>query len=323
MAEYIKKYFSVLLCMLMLWGCLGCAAATKAEDTTKSAGALTKDMGNMPTKNALKYTIKLNSGYSMPVLGLGTWTLRDETCEAAVYTAIKCGYRLIDTARYYGNEEAVGRGIKKAINEGIIKREDLFVTSKIMPGDYTRPDKAIDDSLAALGLSYIDLMLIHQPGSNDEGVYKALERGVHSGKLHSIGISNYYTPEAFERINKIAEIIPAVVQNENHPYYQNTMLQDYLRRYGTVVESWYPFGGRGNTDKVLKNDTIAAIADHHGKTPAQIVLRWQIQAGYIVIPGSSNPAHIAENANVFDFELTADEMQSMKKLDKQARFENW
>ena len=101
------------------------------------------------------------------------------------------------------------------------------------------------------------------------------------------------------------------------------MLQDYLRRYGTVVESWYPFGGRGNTDKVLKNDTIAAIADHHGKTPAQIVLRWQIQAGYIVIPGSSNPAHIAENANVFDFELTADEMQSMKKLDKQARFENW
>ena len=192
-----------------------------------------------------------------------------------------------------------------------------------MPGDYTRPDKAIDDSLAALGLSYIDLMLIHQPGSNDEEVYKALERGVHSGKLHSIGISNYYTPEAFERINKIAEIVPAVVQNENHPYYQNTMLQDYLRRYGTVVESWYPFGGRGNTDKVLKNDTIAAIADHHGKTPAQIVLRWQIQAGYIVIPGSSNPAHIAENANVFDFELTADEMQSMKKLDKQARFENW
>ncbi len=166
-------------------------------------------------------------------------------------------------------------------------------------------------------------MLIHQPGSNDEGVYKALERGVHSGKLHSIGISNYYTPEAFERINKIAEIVPAVVQNENHPYYQNTMLQDYLRRYGTVVESWYPFGGRGNTDKVLKNDTIVAIADHHGKTPAQIVLRWQIQAGYIVIPGSSNPAHIAENANVFDFELTADEMQSMKKLDKQARFENW
>ncbi|MBP3231584.1 MAG: aldo/keto reductase [Anaerovibrio sp.] len=323
MAVYIKKYISALLCTLMLWGCLGCAAATKAEDTTKSAGALTRDMGNMPTKNALKYTIKLNSGYSMPVLGLGTWTLRDETCEAAVYTAIKCGYRLIDTARYYGNEEAVGRGIKKAINEGIIKREDLFVTSKIMPGDYTRPDKAIDDSLAALGLSYIDLMLIHQPGSNDEGVYKALERGVHSGKLHSIGISNYYTPEAFERINKIAEIIPAVVQNENHPYYQNTVLQDYLRRYGTVVESWYPFGGRGNTDKVLKNDTIAAIADHHGKTPAQIVLRWQIQAGYIVIPGSSNSAHIAENVNVFDFELTADEMQSMKKLDKQARFENW
>lgn len=323
MAVYIKKYISALLCTLMLWGCLGCAAATKAEDTTKSDDAFTRDMGNMPTKNALKYTIKLNSGYSMPVLGLGTWTLRDETCEAAVYTAIKCGYRLIDTARYYGNEEAVGRGIKKAINEGIIKREDLFVTSKIMPGDYTRPDKAIDDSLAALGLSYIDLMLIHQPGSNDEGVYKALERGVHSGKLHSIGISNYYTPEAFERINKIAEIVPAVVQNENHPYYQNTMLQDYLRRYGTVVESWYPFGGRGNTDKVLKNDTIAAIADRHGKTPAQIVLRWQIQAGYIVIPGSSNPAHIAENANVFDFELTADEMQSMKKLDKQARFENW
>ena len=286
-----------------------------------SSGSNSNDTGEI--KNFNVPSVTLNNGYKMPVLGLGTWTQNNSTAENSVYVAIKEGYRLIDTARYYGNESGVGKGIKRAIDEGIIKRNEIFVTTKIMPGNYSNPDSAIDDSLNSLGLEYIDLMLIHQPGYNDENVYKALENGVKSGKLKSIGISNYYTPEDFERINKISEITPAVVQNENHIYYQNTDLQKYLERYGTVVESWYPFGGRGNTQEVFNNETITKIAKSHGKTSAQIILRWQIQAGYVVIPGSQNPSHIAENFDIFDFELTQNEMKEISNLNQNRRFENW
>ncbi|MBQ3585516.1 MAG: aldo/keto reductase [Synergistaceae bacterium] len=267
--------------------------------------------------------VTLNSGYRMPVLGLGTWTQDDSTAEESVYTAIREGYRLIDTARYYGNESGVGKGVRRAISEGIITREDIFITTKIMPGNYTDPDSAIDASNSALGLGYIDLMLIHQPGYNDEGVYSALERGVKAGKIRSIGISNYYTPSDFERITRNATIIPAVVQNENHIYYQNTELQKYLERYGTVIESWYPFGGRGNTQELFGNDSIKQIAESHGKTPAQVILRWHIQAGYVTIPGSKNPEHIRENINIFDFTLTNEEMNTISTLDLHQRFEMW
>ena len=267
--------------------------------------------------------VTLNSGYKMPVLGLGTWTQDESTAEESVYTAIREGYRLIDTARYYGNESGVGKGVRRAISEGIITREDIFITTKIMPGNYTDPDSAIDASNSALGLEYIDLMLIHQPGYNDEGVYSALERGVKAGKIRSIGISNYYTPSDFERITRNATIIPAVVQNENHIYYQNTELQKYLERYGTVIESWYPFGGRGNTQELFGNESIKRIAESHGKTPAQVILRWHIQAGYITIPGSKNPEHIRENINIFDFTLTNEEMNTISTLDLHQRFEMW
>lgn len=267
--------------------------------------------------------VTLNNGYKMPVIGLGTWTQNNSTAENSVYLAIKEGYRLIDTAQYYGNEKGVGKGVRRAINEGLINREDVFITTKIMPGNYKNPDAAIEASNNALGLEYIDLMLIHQPGYNDEEVYKALERGVKKGILKSIGISNYYTPEDFERINKIAEIVPAVVQNENHIYYQNSDLQKYLERYKTVIESWYPFGGRGNTHEILNNEVINEIAKSHNKTSAQIILRWQIQSGYIVIPGSKNPQHIAENFDIFDFVLTENEMNEISKLNQNRRFENW
>lgn len=266
---------------------------------------------------------KLNSGYKMPRLGLGTWTLDDSQAEICTLHALKTGYRLIDTARYYGNEKGVGAGVRAAINEGFIKREEIFVTSKIMPGNYNQPDAAIENSLQALNIGYVDLMLIHQPGYNDEKVYKALERGVKAGKIRSIGISNYYTPADFERINKIAEIVPAVVQNENHPLYQNSKLQDYLKKYGTVIESWYPFGGRGNTQKIFGNSTIIELSKIYKKTPAQIVIRWHLQAGYIVIPGSKNLQHIEENFNVFDFEISADDMKKIAALNKNRRFENW
>lgn len=268
-------------------------------------------------------TVKLNSGYEMPILGLGTWTLSNEEAENSVYHALKDGFRLIDTARYYQCETGVGKGIKKAVEEGIVKREDVFVTSKIMPSDYERAAQGINDSLRDLGLDYIDLMLIHQPGNNDEAVYKAMEQAVRDGKVRSIGISNYYTPEAFCEVMSYAQIPPAVIQNENHIYYQNTALQEYVRKYGVVVESWYPFGGRGHTSENFNNETITAIAKSHGKTSAQVILRWHLQAGYIAIPGSSNPDHIAENYRIFDFELTDDEMRQIAAENKNQRYENW
>ena len=267
--------------------------------------------------------VTLNSGYTMPVIGLGTWTLSDDQAEASVYAALKTGMRLIDTARYYGNETGVGCGIRRAIDDGIVTRDEIFVTSKIMPGDYDHAAQGINNSLRDLGLDYVDLMLIHQPGWNDEAVYRAMEQAVRDGRVRSIGISNYYTPEAVDEILSFAVITPAVIQNENHLYYQNKALQEYVQQYGIVVESWYPFGGRGHTREHFTNETVMRIAGAHKKTPAQVILRWQIQDGYITIPGSSDPDHIAENYNVFDFELTSQEMMEIRDLDRQARYESW
>lgn len=267
-------------------------------------------------------TVLLNSGYEMPILGLGTWTQDDDTAENSVYEALKDGYRLIDTAQYYGNETGVGKGIQKAIDDGIVTREEVFVTTKVMPSNYDRAYKSIDDSLERLGLDYIDLMLIHQSGSNDTEVYKALCQGVKDGKLRSIGISNYYTLDEYERVTSGGEIKPAVVQNENHPFYQNTEFQKDIAKYGTVVESWYPFGGRGHTQDLFGNETITDIAKAHSKTSAQIILRWHLQAGYVTIPGSQNPDHIHENYSIFDFELTDAEMQRMAELHTGQRYEN-
>ena len=268
-------------------------------------------------------TVLLNSGYEMPIIGLGTWTQDDATAENSVYEALKDGYRLIDTAQYYGNETGVGKGIQRAIDEGIVTREEVFVTTKVMPSNYERAYSSIDDSLGRLGLDYIDLMLIHQSGSNDTEVYKALCQGVRDGKLRSIGISNYYTLEEYERVTSGGEIKPAVVQNENHPFYQDTEFQKDIAKYGTVVESWYPLGGRGHTGDLFGNDTIMDIAEAHGKTSAQIIIRWHLQAGYITIPGSQNPDHILENYSIFDFELSDAEMQRMAELHTGQRYENW
>ena len=268
-------------------------------------------------------TVLLNSGYEMPIIGLGTWTQDDDTAESSVYEALKDGYRLIDTAQYYGNETGVSKGIQRAIDEGIVTRDEVFVTTKVMPSNYDRAYSSIDDSLDRLGLDYIDLMLIHQSGSNDTEVYKALCQGVKDGKLRSIGITNYYTLEEYERVTSGGEIKPAVVQNENHPFYQNTEFQKDIAKYGTVVESWYPFGGRGHTQDLFGNETIMDIAEAHGKTSAQIILRWHLQAGYITIPGSQNPDHILENYSIFDFELTDAEMQRMAELHTGQRYENW
>lgn len=270
-----------------------------------------------------KGTVKLNSGYEMPIIGLGTWTLSDEEAEESVYQALKVGMRLIDTARYYGNEVGVGRGLQKAIDEGIVTREDVFVTSKIYGGDYERAKGIIDDAIKDLNVDYIDLLLIHQPSADDEGVYKAMEEAVADGRLRSIGISNYYTKEQVDEVLSFANITPAVIQNENHIYYQNKDLQEYVKQYGIVIESWYPFGGRGHTAENFNNETITKIADEHDVTSAQVILRWHIQDGYIAIPGSSNAEHIAENYDLFDFELSEEEMRKIEAINEQRRYENW
>ena len=266
--------------------------------------------------------VKLNSGYEMPTLGLGTWTLTGETCENAVYAAFKTGYRLIDTARYYGNEKEVGNAIRRAIADGICKREEVFITTKLVPWSNT-PDADIDDSLKNLGVSYIDLVLLHQHGGNDDAVYKAMCRAVKAGKIRSIGISNFYTEKSVSLFIKDFDIPPAVVQNENHLFYQNNALRNWAVKQDIYIESYYPFGGRGHTKEHLQSQTVLDIAKSHGKTAAQIIVRWHIQAGFITIPGSSNSAHIAENFDVWDFELTESEMKSLFALDTGRRYENW
>ena len=267
-------------------------------------------------------SVRLNSGYEMPVVGLGTWTLHGTTAENAVYAALKSGYRLIDAAKYYGNESDVGRGIKKAVADGICSREDIFITTKLVPWSNS-PDSDIDDSLKKLGVKYIDLVLLHQHGSNDDSVYRAMCRAVKAGKVRSIGISNFYTEKTVSYFIKGFDIPPAVVQNENHIFYQNNTLREWASGQGIYIESWYPFGGRGHVKEHLQNPTVLSIAKAHGKSAAQVIVRWHVQAGYITVPGSSNPDHIAENIDIWDFELSENEMQQLKKLDKGARYENW
>lgn len=270
-----------------------------------------------------KKTVALNDGNEMPIIGLGTWTLSDEEAENCVYHALKCGMRLIDTARYYQCEVGVGKGIKKAISEGFVTRREIFVTSKIMPSDYSRASQGINDSLRDLGLDYVDLMLIHQPGYNDEAVYRAIEQAVYDGKVKSVGISNYYTKRALDKVLSYAKIPPAVIQNENHIYYQNTELQQYASSLGIVIESWYPFGGRGHTMENFNHPTVKELAEKYEKSSAQIILRWQLQAGYVAIPGSSNPDHIAENYDIFGFALTDAEMARISAINTGERYENW
>lgn len=302
---------------------------TPQEDSSSAesgdAGQPTEDFADMNTEFDLeKGTVRLNNGIEMPILGIGTFRLSDEQAENSVYWALRDGYRLIDTARIYGNEVGVGRGIQRAINEGFVTREEIFVTTKMWTDDYDDGDSAIENSLNRLGLDYIDLMILHHsaPGSDVEA-YQAMERAVEDGKLRSIGLSNYYTPEDFDRLVEATTIVPVLLQNETHPYHQSMEMKEHLKKYGTVMESWFPLGGRGNTQTLFNDETIVSIAEAHGKTSAQIILRWHLQAGNIAIPGSSNEDHIQENYEIFDFELSEEEMQRMSDLDRNERFADY
>ncbi len=269
-------------------------------------------------------TVTLNSGHEMPILGLGMFSLSDSQAEDSTYWALKAGFRLIDTARIYGNEEAVGRGLRRAIDEGIVTRGEVFITTKMWTSDYDNGDAAINASLQRLGVDYIDLMILHhsQP-SNDVDAYQAMERAVEAGKLRSIGLSNYYDPEDFDRVVNATTLRPALLQNETHPYHQSGLMKEHIAQYGTVLESWFPLGGRGNTQILFSDPTISAIAEAHGVSSAQVIIRWHLQAGYICIPGSSNEEHIIEDYDVWDFELSEEEMAQMTALEKDERFADY
>ncbi len=266
-------------------------------------------------------TYKLNNGLEIPKLGIGTYVLKPEQAENSVYWALKDGYRLIDTANVYMNERGVGRGIKKAIDEGIWKREDIFLTTKLWPSEYKYEDalKAIDETLARLGLEYIDLLLLHQQYGEYLDAYHAMEKAVELGKVKSIGLSNF-NEERFENVIANCTIKPAVHQIETHPFYPETVLRDLGAKYGTKVESWFPLGGIENKGKLLENHIIKEIAEKYGKTTAQVILRWHIQNDYIAIPGSADENEIAENFGIFDFELIEEDMSKMKELDSETRF---
>jgi len=256
-------------------------------------------------------TTTLNNGVAMPMLGFGVYQMTDATeCEACVAEALRVGYRLIDTAAAYGNEEAVGRAIAKSG----IAREELFITTKLWLSDagHEKTRLAFERSLARLQLDYLDLYLIHQPYSDVHGAWRAMEELYDAGRIRAIGVSNFQPDRVMDLIMH-NRIVPAVNQIETHPFCQQIGTATFLRENGVQIESWGPFA-EGRND-LFSNPALADIATRHGRSIAQIVLRWLLQRGVVAIPKSVRPERMAENFHIFDFELDADEMTAIAALD--------
>ena len=232
--------------------------------------------------------------------------------EISVREALKMGYRLIDTANAYVNERAVGRGMK----ESDAKREDIFLSTKLWPSEYEN-ENAVDETLARLGVDYVDLLYIHQPAGNWLAGYRQLEKAYKEGKAKAIGISNF-EGKYIEELQTKWEIAPQFIQVEAHPYFTQKELRKTLDKYGIRLMSWYPLG---HGDKsLLQEPVFAKLGEKYGKTPAQVILRWHTQMGFVVIPGSKNVDHIRDNLNILDFTLADDEMKEIAKLDKDMRY---
>lgn len=256
-------------------------------------------------------TVMLNSGYEMPINGLGTYSLHEDVCINSVTTALNNGVRLFDTAHAYGNEAEIGEAIR---NSGI-PREEIFVITKLYPDQFSDPEAAIEEALGKLDIGYIDMMLLHHPGTGDVEAYHAMEQAVANGTIRSIGLSNWYVEE-LEKFLPQVNIMPALVQNEIHPYYQENDVIPFIQDLGIVVQGWYPLGGRGHTAELLGDPVISEIANVHGISSAQVILRWNLQKGVVVIPGSSNSDHIKENTELYHFSLTENEMDQINGLDR-------
>lgn len=256
--------------------------------------------------------VKLNNGVEMPMAGIGTFLLSPQEAEASCISALQDGYRLIDTANAYVNEKAVGRAMKKSG----IAREEIFLETKLWPSFYNDVD-AVEKTLQRLDTDTIDLLLIHQPAGNYIAGYRLMEQAYKAGKVRAIGLSNF-NEEQIREILSVCEVRPAVLQTEIHPYSQEKGLKEFLSKEDIVIQAWYPLG-YGDA-ALLQEPVFAKLAEKYGKSNAQIILRWHIQAGNVVIPGSKNPEHIRANFDLFDFELTAEEMQEIQKLNKDKRY---
>ena len=262
--------------------------------------------------------VTLNDGTRIPQMGVGVYMVAgDDLTERTVAEALRLGYRHVDTAHAYGNERGVGRAIAKSG----IDRDEVWVTSKLWPSEYGEgaTSAAIDRMLARLGTDHLDLLLLHQQFGDYLGAWRDMERAVAAGKVRSIGISNFES-DRLEELCEAATIKPSVLQVECHPFYQQRALKERVSRYGTAIECWYPLG---HADAgLLGNEAIVRIAEAHGKSAAQVILRWHVQTGNIVFPKSTNPAHLAANLDVFDFVLAPDEMAAIDALDCGKRFFN-
>ena len=260
--------------------------------------------------------VTLNNGLKMPMVGFGVFRVPDKKeCEESVYQAIKAGYRLIDTAASYTNEDAVGAGVKRAIAEGICTREDLFITSKMWVQDmqnYEMAKQAIDASIEKSGLGYLDLYLLHQAMGDYFSAWRAMEDAYKEGKLKAIGVSNFYAHILVNFVHTV-EIKPMVNQVELHPYYTQEKALETMKYYNVVPEAWAPLGGgRYNP---FEDEMLKEIAAKYNKSVGQVILRWNIQRGVIVIPKSTHVERIKENIDVFDFELNEEEMKQISSLD--------
>lgn len=256
--------------------------------------------------------VTLNNGVKMPMAGIGTFLLTPDEAENSVTHALKEGYRLIDTANAYVNEKAVGRAFKKSG----VDRSEIFLETKLWPAFYEQED-AVEKTLEKLDTDYIDLLLIHQPAGNYVAGYRLMEKAYKEGKVKAIGLSNF-NEEQIQEILDICEVRPAVLQTEVHPYDQEKKLKGFLAKSDIVIQAWYPLG-HGDA-ALLQEPVFAKLGEKYKKTPAQIILRWHIQDGNIVIPGSKDPEHIRDNFNLFDFALTEEEMAEIRELDQEKRY---
>lgn len=256
--------------------------------------------------------ITLNNDLQCPVIGIGTFTLSPEDAQNSVREALRMGYSLIDTANAYVNERAVGRGIR----ESGVSREEIFLSTKLWPSEYEN-ENAVDETLERLGVDYVDLLYIHQPAGNWLAGYRQLEKAYKEGKAKSIGISNF-EGEYIDELQHQWEIAPQFIQVEAHPYFTQKELRATLDQYGIRLMSWYPLG---HGDKSLMEEPIfVELGKKYGKSPAQVILRWHTQMGFVVIPGSKNVAHIKDNLDILDFTLTDAEMDAIAKLDQDKRY---
>ena len=254
----------------------------------------------------------LNNGIKMPMAGIGVFMLSPAEAEASVETALQCGVRLIDTANGYMNESGTGRGIKKSG----VPREEIFLVTKLWPTVYGK-ETAVDETLKRLGTDYIDLLFLHQPTDNWREGYRQIEKAYKEGKVKAIGLSNFSDDLLKETIDTM-EIKPQIVQVEAHPYFPQAELKKVLAQTGMGLMAWYPLG---HGDKALIGESVfGELAEKYGKSNAQIILRWHVQSGNIVIPGSKNPAHIRDNFDIFDFELTGEDMEKIAEVDKNVRY---